>query len=409
MQLRTYQAATVQDAVKLVKRDLGSQAIILSTKVVEGLPDQAGAGKKGVEVVAALDYDYAPAADSSPFSQMVKDKIASWKAMPAEKESLSFLKRELDELKETLQRSLRPLEEYKGNSLAKELKDLKWMARFFLKQATPVRHSRFPKLLLYFYYQMLQQGICEEMALMLIERLHHNLSPDVQGNKVMVKDCLISEMEKEMLFAGPLQLVPGKTKVVALVGSTGVGKTTTIAKLAAIYALNNKNKIALVTIDTYRIAAAEQLRAYARIMDLPFKRVSSPREFSHTFSDFCDRDLILVDTAGRSPRNLTQLEELRSFLKQSFPVEVHLVMSITHKDDALSATGDQFKVLPVDNIIFTKLDEAHTLGSIVNQLYKLRKPLSYVTTGQNVPEDIEVATREHIIPAVLGERNVYDC
>jgi len=224
MQLRTYQAATVQDAVKLVKRDLGSQAIILSTKVVEGLRDEAGAGKKGVEVVAALDYDYTPAADSSPFSQMVKDKIASWKAMPAEKESLSFLKRELDELKETLQRSLRPLEEYKGNSLAKELKDLKWMAQFFLKQATPVRHSRFPKLLLYFYYQMLQQGICEEMALMLIERLHHNLSPDVLGNKVMVKDCLISEMEKEMLFAGPLQLVPGKTKGLPWWDPPGWGK-----------------------------------------------------------------------------------------------------------------------------------------------------------------------------------------
>jgi flagellar biosynthesis protein FlhF len=283
------------------------------------------------------------------------------------------------------------------------------MAHYFLKKAAPVRHSRFPKSLIYFYYQMLQQGICEEIALMLIEGLQHTLSPDALGNKERVRDCLTSEIEKGLLLAGPLQVVPGKTRVAALVGPTGVGKTTTIAKLAALYALGNKNKVALVTVDTYRIAAAEQLRAYARIMGLPFKRVSSPREFSHVFSDFCDRDLILVDTAGRSPRDLSQLEELRNFLKQSFPVEVHLVMSITHKDDTLSATGEQFKVLPVDKIIFTKLDEAHTLGSIVNQLYKMRKPLSYVTTGQKVPEDIEVATREHIIPAVLGERNTYCC
>ncbi len=409
MQLRTYQAATVQEAVKLVKRDLGSQAIILSTKAVEGLRDEKGSGTKGVEVVAALDYDYTPAVAYPPFSQMIKDRISPGKSVMAEKESLSLLQREIGELKETLQRSLRPLEEYNRDSLAREVKDLTWMARYFLKKAAPVGHCRFPKFLIYFYYQMLQQGIGEEIALLLIEGLQHNLSPDALGDKDRVRDCLISEMGKGLLFAGPLQMVPGTTKVAALVGPTGVGKTTTIAKLAALYAVGKKKKVALVTVDTYRIAAAEQLRTYARIMGLPFKSVSSPREFSHICSDFCDRDLILVDTAGRSPRDLSQLEELKDFLKQSFPVEVHLVMSMTHKDDTLSATADQFKVLPVDKIIFTKLDEAQTLGSIVNQLYQMRKPLSYVTAGQKVPEDIEVATREHIIPAALGERNAYYC
>lgn len=399
----------MQEAVKLVKRDLGSEAIILSTKAVEGLRDEKNGGKMGVEVVAALDYDYAPTVAYPPFSQMVKERIAPRKAVPAEQESLSLLKREIGELKETLQRSLRPLGEYNRDSLAREVKDLKWMANYFLKKAAPVRQRRFPQWLIYFYYQMLQQGICEEIALLLIEGLQHTLSADALSDKERVRDCLSSEIEKGLLFGGPLQMVPGKTKVAALVGPTGVGKTTTIAKLAALYALVNKKKIALVTVDTYRIAAAEQLRTYARIIGLPFKRVSSPREFSHVVSDFYDRDLILVDTAGRSPRDLSQLEELRNFLKQSFPVEVHLVMSITHKDDTLSATGEQFKVLPVDKIIFTKLDEAHTLGSIVNQLYKMRKPLSYVTTGQKVPEDIEVATREHIIPAVLGERDAYNC
>jgi flagellar biosynthesis protein FlhF len=188
-----------------------------------------------------------------------------------------------------------------------------------------------------------------------------------------------------------------------------VGKTTTAAKLAAVYALEKKMKVALITIDTYRIAAAEQLKVYAGIMGLPFKRVSSAKELSQTLAQFADMDLILIDTAGRSQRDQLQLKELKSFLRQSFAVEVCLVMSITHKEDTLSATGRQFELLPIDSIIFTKLDEVYSYGSIVNQLYRMKKPLSYLTTGQRVPEDIEIATRERIIPLILGESDTCYC
>ena len=283
------------------------------------------------------------------------------------------------------------------------------MAQFLLRQATPLNHHNFPEHLVHFYYQMLKQGVCEEIALNLIKKLRQDMSPDALGDRNRIRDSLISKIEKELPLAGPIDLVPGKTKIAAFVGPTGVGKTTTLAKLAALYTLDKKRKVALVTIDTYRIAAVEQLKVYARIMGLSFKTVSSPEEFSQVLVQFADRDLILVDTAGRSQRDQLQIKELKDFLRQSFPIEVYLVMSITHKEDNLSAIGSRFGLLPIDRIIFTKLDESYTYGSMVNQLFKIKKPLSYLTTGQRVPEDIEIATKERIVSLILGETDIHCC
>jgi len=144
-------------------------------------------------------------------------------------------------------------------------------------------------------------------------------------------------------------------------------------------------------------------------MGLPFKTVSSPEEFNKVLTQFSDRDLVLVDTAGRSQRDQFQIRELKSFLRQSFPIEVYLVMSITHKEDNLSAIGDQFGLLPIDRIIFTKLDESYTYGSMINQFFKIKKPLSYFTTGQKVPEDIEIVTKERIISLILSETDIRYC
>jgi flagellar biosynthesis protein FlhF len=224
-----------------------------------------------------------------------------------------------------------------------------------------------------------------------------------------VRKSLVSKIERDLPLAGPIDLTPGRPRIVAFVGPTGVGKTTTIAKLAVQYALDKKKKVAMVTIDTYRIAAVEQLKIYAKIIDLPFRPVSSPEELNQVLAEFADQDLVLIDTAGRSQRDQSQIKEIRNFLKQSFPVEISLVMSITHKEDTLSAINHQFGFLPIDNIIFTKLDESYTYGSIINQLFKMKKPLSYLTTGQKVPEDIEIATKERIISLVLGESDIQYC
>lgn len=394
-----------------MRKDLGSQAVIMSTKTVGGIGDEGrGSARQGVEVVAAIDYDFdSSALEQKSFSQLMRDKVLPRKDLLTDKMSLENIRQEIKELNEMVKRSFNSYKEERSDFICAELKELKWTTQFLLRQAIPLNHHNFPEHLVYFYYQMLKQGVCEEIILKLMKELKQDLSPDALGDRDRVRDSLISKIEKELLLAGPIDLVPGKTKVAALVGPTGVGKTTTVAKLAALYALDKKRKVALVTIDAYRIAAVEQLKVYAKIMGLPFKAVSSPEEFKNVLTHFVDRDLILVDTAGRSQQDQFQVKELKSFLRQSFPVEIYLALSITQKEDNLSAIGNKFGFLPVDRIVFTKIDESYTYGSILNQLFKIKKPLSYLTTGQKVPEDIEIAAKERIISLTLGETDIHYC
>lgn len=344
-----------------------------------------------------------------PYSALepIKNKLQD--AIQSEQLEADNMGQELKELKKIVKQSTSSYEGGRCDFICTELKELKWITQFLFRQAAPLSYYNFPEHLVHFYCQMLKQGICEEIVLKLIRELKQDLSPDALGDRDRVRDSLVSKIEKELLLAGPIDLVPGKTKIAALVGPTGAGKTTTLAKLAALYALDRKRKVALVTIDTYRIAAVEQLRVYAKIMGLSFKTVSSPEEFKQVLVQFADRDLILVDTAGRSQRDQFRIKELKSFLRQSFPVEIYLTMSITHKEDNLSAIGNQFGFLPIDRIIFTKLDESYTYGSIVNQIFKIKKPLSYLTTGQKIPEDIEVAEKERIISLILGGTDIHYC
>ena len=241
----------------------------------------------------------------------------------------------------------------------------------------------------------------------MLGELQQELPPESLEDSKQVKDCLISKMKRELPLSGPIDLSSGNPKIAAFVGPTGVGKTTTVAKLAAHYALGEKKKVALVSIDTYRIAAIEQLKVYATIMNLPFKAVSSGEELSKTLKSFADMDLVLIDTAGRSQQH--HINEVKQLLSQVNPIETYLVMSVTYKENNLSAINHQFKHLPVDRLIFTKLDESCTYGTLFNQLSGTKKPLAYFTTGQQVPEDIEVATQERIVSLLLGETAVHYC
>ncbi len=401
----------MHEALKLVRRDLGSQAIILSTKTMGEMKNKGSVGRQlGVEVIAAIDYDFdSSAPETKSFSQLVKDKVSSLRDLPSEGDSLEKIHCELSELKRIVKQYYNPSDGTRNGYAYEELRELKWMAQFFLRQTTSFKNCHFPEHLVDLYYQMLKQDICEETVLKLLEELREDLPPDLLGDKDQVRRSLISKIERDLSLTGPINLTPGRNKTVAFVGPTGVGKTTTIAKLAANYALEEKKKVALVTIDTYRIAAVEQLKIYSKVIGLPFESVSSPEELKQVLAKFADRDLILIDTAGRSQRDQSHIDEIRGFLKQSFPLEISLVMSVTHKEKNLAAANHQFGLLPIDNIIFTKLDESYTYGSIINQLFKTKKPLSYITTGQRVPEDMEVATKERIISLVLNEAEICYC
>jgi flagellar biosynthesis protein FlhF len=217
----------------------------------------------------------------------------------------------------------------------------------------------------------------------------------------------LRELLKESITASiqcalSLNLKKGEARIVAMVGPTGVGKTTTIAKLAA-RAYKHGVKVALITIDTFRIGAVAQLETYSGIMGLPLEVASTPAELAEALAAHADKQLIFIDTAGRSPRDREKLQELKSFLNMNPAIEVHLCLAATTRDNELARTVARFGVLPVSRLLFTKLDESESFGSIVNVHLRDKVPLSYFTTGQKVPEDIEAATAGKVAELLIGE------
>ncbi|SMP51273.1 flagellar biosynthesis protein FlhF [Neorhodopirellula lusitana] len=210
---------------------------------------------------------------------------------------------------------------------------------------------------------------------------------------------------RELNLCGPIRTQPGERHVVALVGPTGVGKTTTVAKLAAGFRIEARRRVGLLTIDTYRIAAVQQLKAYAEIMDLPMEVVEKPDQMQTALQSLGDVDLVLIDTAGRSPRSDARIDQLTEFLRAARPDETHLVLSATSSSENIRTTLRGFQPVGPTSVILTKLDETpHTAGALAALTASERHhamPLSYVTNGQQVPDDIAVADAPHLVGALL--------
>jgi flagellar biosynthesis protein FlhF len=189
---------------------------------------------------------------------------------------------------------------------------------------------------------------------------------------------------------------------VALVGPTGVGKTTTLAKIAASFLSNHSPNIGFITIDTYRIAAVEQLKVYGEIMNIPVEVVLSPEQFENALLKLRDKDLILIDTAGRSPQDNLCIDELASFLRPDLSIEKHLVLSATTRDNELFDAMQRFSVLGIDNTIITKIDECTSLGLLLDIQIREKIPFSFITNGQRVPEDIIHADKEILTQLIMS-------
>jgi len=208
---------------------------------------------------------------------------------------------------------------------------------------------------------------------------------------------------KTVQCAGSLRMNKECARVMAMVGPTGVGKTTTIAKLAAMHALSRGAKVALITTDNFRVGAIEQLKTYAKIMDLPLEVVVTSDELGRAIDKHADKDLILIDTAGRSHRDGARLDELREYLEGHDGVEIYLCVAASTRGKEIDEIVANFGILPVSKLLFTKIDESASFGTIVNANLRHRLPLSYFTTGQKVPEDIEVATPRKLAQLIMKE------
>ena len=271
-----------------------------------------------------------------------------------------------------------------------------------LYRHTANRSPEVPESFFRLFTDLIEAEMSEELARELLERVRQQLGADEVLRPAAVKARLLSILEADIEVAGSIRPIAGRRHLVALVGPTGVGKTTTIAKLAAHYRLRERLRVGLITVDTYRIAAVEQLRTYADIIDLPMEVVSTPREMRQAVARLSDLDLVLMDTAGRCPRDEVRIQELKSMLAEAQPDEVHLVLSCVAGAAGLAKNAERFASVGTTALILTKLDEATGLGNLLPLLRTSRLPVSYLTNGQNVPDDIEAAVAGRLARRVLG-------
>ncbi len=371
MKVKTYRASTLAEALAEVKTDLGRDAVIVQTRRLRQGGFLGMLATEIVEVTAAVDAAVTrPARLVSPESQN-----NSGSSEDADGKMLA-LHLELASLRKTV-------ENMAGGKTAAPLHLV----------ATPAPDKK--------------QTVLQEWARnndidpVAAEALFYGLPNQNAMNPEMFQARL-----KERLFTffqdvEGIVVRPGYCKVVALIGPTGVGKTTTVAKLAANFALREKYRVALVTADTYRIAAVEQLKIYADLIGIPIDVVYTQQELRNALYHHQDKQLVLIDTAGRSPSNQPQMAELESLMAVDDSIEKHLVLSATTKfTESLDAVR-RFQASHPQKYLFTKIDEACNLGTLFNLVHQVPKPLSYITTGQNVPDDIELADPTRLTTLML--------
>lgn len=245
----------------------------------------------------------------------------------------------------------------------------------------------------------------EEIVLSIKEKINNSLTIQMQEDENIVRNFIHNILLE--FFPKDDHMDINSKKVMIFVGPTGVGKTTTLAKLAALYSLSKNKKVAFITSDTYRIAAVEQLRTFSEIIGIPISVIYSPLEFVDAIERYKNKDIIMVDTAGRSHKDKYQLMELKPLLNTDIDSQVYLVISATTKMADCREIIKSYNFLQDYKLLFTKIDETSSTGILLNAAYITKKPLSYVTIGQNVPDDIEIADINKIIYSLLGER-VYE-
>lgn len=313
-------------------------------------------------------------------------------------ERLETLERAMNEIRDALNSLQKERQETEERTVSAVVSALSTNSVSDFSSEIIKQETHYPDL----FEKLIQSGVNETLAKDLLESLPDVSAWSEPARKPMAISALRDLISRRLPCSGPLVTTPGQLKAVALIGPTGVGKTTTIAKLAAHFALVEHKKVALLTVDTYRIAAVEQLKTYGQIMDIPLRVAYDHSEVAPAIAEFADYDLLLIDTAGRSQKNIMQVGELKGLLER-MECETHLVLSSTMKEADMIESVERFSKARVDRLLFSKLDETSSCGSLLSVTDRVGIPISYITTGQKVPEDLEVADSRKMARMILED------
>lgn len=403
MIIKKFQANTETEAIMLAKEELGKDAIVMNIKTITPKGIYKLFRNPAVEITAAMDDSSQSSTEkkesvvemtSPTFSAYVKDNLSDILQEENEHSSpveTSAIEKKLNNLQELLEKQLN---ESRMDQKAEE----KEAAKAEEKTNGNKNHS----LIQLVYNQLLRNEVDEKFVNQILGEIENKYKKDTTLDNI-----LASVYQKIILKLGQpktIELDDSKTKFIFFIGPTGVGKTTTIAKIASTLKINKKAKVALVTSDTYRIAAVEQLRTYANILSVPMQVIYTSEEMEATKEDFKDYDVVLVDTAGRSHKSIEQRDDLEKLIHSvdEESREVYLVMSATTKYADLVKITEAYSEIANYKVIFTKLDETGCIGNILNIRMLTGADLSYTTCGQNVPDDIGKLDTQETAKQLLG-------
>jgi flagellar biosynthesis protein FlhF len=382
----------MNEAMTRIRYELGKDAVIISQRKIKKPGFFGFFSKKVIEVTAAVENNKKKEEDMTESIEAIK-KLMKQDGAPDKSERPTHMVEKVNALSE--KESIR----YESSAaqrpqidLYKEMQEMKSMLGDMLGKSQAPGESIIKSDLV---LKLLDNDVNEKVIKKILNHM------EIHGEDLEEKDKARLAIEK-MISVSDVKMEGS----VVLVGPTGVGKTTTIAKLAGRLSLLEKKKVGLITIDTYRIGAVEQLKTYADIMNIPFKVVFTIKEMEVAVNAMADCDVILIDTTGRSSKNAMQISELRAFVEKVNTDNIHLVISCTTKNKDINSIVEGYKQLKYNNVLITKLDETQSYGSIINILEIAKKPISFITTGQNVPDDIKKPSIKEVSNLILGEDSI---
>jgi len=373
MKIKKYAAKDFKSAIKQAKDEMGSDAIILNTRQLKKNKIFGFLSPNHVEITVAMDDSLKVSTDRN------REKAGESSINTPSVLSLNT-ERKLES---------RPASDVQLLQELQQMKDMMTDIKMKMQEVGSIKgmaeHTQ------YFYQTLISNNVNQDIAMSIVSSIEDRMPVQKMADETWTRDICIHVLQEYLNNIAPITVDSGKKgHLVFMVGPTGVGKTTTIAKLAANMTFWEKKKAALITLDTYRVSAAEQLRTFAEIIGIPISVVFNSTDFKNALNTYKDNDIIFVDTAGRSPRNDEQMEELKGYINIARPNETILVLSVTTNSQDLINIYKEFAPMKIDKVIFTKLDETYSYGQILNTMCEINKPVAYLTTGQNVPDDIEV-------------------